>query len=235
MRGMLNCAKTCSVKSMALVGCCTVCCTALATTVLPPKIVSNSSIHVYLREDPQGPRLMWIEGTKVAGVEDHPWDDGADDPLPASIEINGAAVSLTWQLKPELGHADLRSVAFVYECTEPHLRLSWQWEARADFGPIEHRIIIENLSGQEVWLPMIDSLRLEWSVAATRELRNFYVEKGADSPSPEGTHLETVDEAYNWTGKSSTYAHPVKGEKREIIPAEIVYDANGNKSGWYLI
>ena len=113
----------------------------------------------------------------------------------------------------------------------PRLRLRWEWEARADFGPIEHRISIENLSGQEVWLPMVDSLRVDWRTDATRELLNFYVEKGADSPSPQGTHLDTVTEGYSWTGKSSTYQHPAKGENRDVIPAEMVYGANG--SGWY--
>jgi len=230
---MLNFKRMRGVKSAALAAGCVVCCTALATTTLPPKIVSNSSIQVYLRDDAHGPRLIWIEGTKVAGLEGSSWDNQADEPLPSTVEVNGAAVPLAWQLKPELGHADLRKVVFVYECAEPHLRLQWEWEVRADFGPVEHRIMIENLSGHEVWLPMVDSLRLDWRVAATRELRNFYVEKGADTPSSEGTHLETIAEGYTWTGKSSTYAHPVKGEKREIIPAEIVYDANGSESGWY--
>ena len=176
---------------------------------------------------------MWIEGTKVAGVEDRSWSNQADEPLPATVEVNGVTIPLQWQLKPGLGHADLRKVVFVYECMEPHLRLRWEWEARADFGPVEHRITIENLSGQEVWLPMVDSLRLEWRTSAKQDLRNFYVEKGADSPSSEGTHLETIAEGYTLTGMSSTYAHPVKGEKREIIPAEIIYDAIGSESGWY--
>jgi hypothetical protein len=232
MLGMLYLRRIRGVKS-AVFACCAVCCTALATTTLPPKIISNSSIHVYLRDDTHGPRLVWIEGPKVAGVEDPSWDNQADEPLPATVEVEGATVPLKWQLKPELGHADLRKVVFVYECPEPHLRLRWEWETRADSGPVEHRIAIENLSGQEVWLPMVDSLRLEWRVVATRDLRNFYVEKGADSPSSEGSHLETITEGYSWTGKSSTYAHPVKGEKREIIPAEIVSSAGGAQSGWY--
>lgn len=230
---MINCRATRSLKLVALAACCAVCCKALVTTRLPPKIVSNSNIHVYLRDDPEGPRLTWIEGSKVAGIEDRPWDNRVDDPLPASVEVNGATVPIKWQLKPEQGHADPRKVVFVYESEQPHLRLSWQWEARADFGPIEHRIIIENLSGQEVWQPMVNSLRLGWRVAAAWDLRNFYVEKGADSPSETGTHLETAAEGYRWTGRSSTYAYPVKGENREIIPAEIVYDANGSESGWY--
>ncbi len=218
-----------------MAGCCALCCMALATTTLPPTIVSNSSIHIYLRDEPQGPVLAWIEGTKTEGSGDDSWTNEKPDPLPSSVEMNGARVPLTWKLMPELGESggSQRKVVFVYECAEPHLRLRWEWEARADFGPVEHRITIQNLSETEIWLPMIDSLRLDWRAAPTRQLHNFYVEKGADSPSAEGTHLETVGEGYRWTGKSSTYAHPVPGEKREIIPAEIVYSADGTQSGWY--
>ena len=93
------------------------------------------------------------------------------------------------------------------------------WQAHAGFGPVEHRITIENLGDQEVWLPMVDSLRLDWQVPASAELRNFYIEKGAGSPSAEGTHLETVTNGYGWSGKSSAYAHPKQDEAREIIPA----------------
>jgi alpha-galactosidase len=122
---------------------------------------------------------------------------------------------------------------FVYESAEPHLRLSWVWEARADFGPVEHRLTVENLSGHEVWLPMVDSLRLDLHASAARELRNFYVEKGANTPSAQGTHDDAVGEGYRWTGKSSTYSHPAKDEAREIIPIEFVFDAASSKAGWY--
>jgi hypothetical protein len=224
---MLKHSRTRRLKSAALAGCFAVCCTAAATQAPPAKIVSNSTVRIYLRDEPQAPRLAWIEGSKK-----NAWFNRGTEPLPASVEVNGADVPVTWQLKPELGHHDPRKAVFVYESASPHLRLSWIWEARADFGPIEHRIAVENLSGQELWLPMVDSLRLDWTTP-TRDLRNFYVEKGADTPSVEGTHLDTVSEGYNWTGKSSTYAHPVPGEKREIIPAEIVYAAGGSQAGWY--
>jgi alpha-galactosidase len=80
---------------------------------------------------------------------------------------------------------------------------------------------------------MVDSMRLNLRMRSTDALRNFYVEKGADTPSAEGTHLDTIGESYSWTGKSSTYAHPVPGEKREIIPAEFVYNATDSQAGWY--
>jgi hypothetical protein len=202
---------------------------APATTVLPPKIVSNSNIHAYLRDEAQGPRLEWMEGSK-----DNYWMNRAEEPLPGSVEVNGVSVALAWQLKPEqLVHKDLHKAVFVYECEKPHLRLNWIWEARAEFGPLEHRITVENLSGQEVWLPLIDSLRLEFSARTDRKLNQLYVEKGADSPSAEGTHLQTLADGYRWTGRSSTYALPVKGEPREIVPVEFVFAADGSQAGWY--
>jgi len=220
-------ASTAALVSLAL------CCRVQATQIPPPKIVSNSSIHVYLRDEAQGPRLQWIEGTRAASTKDVFWSNPEVESLPDRVEIDAVSIPVTWQLKPDLGHNDLRKVVFVYECKEPHLRLLWQWQVRADFGPAEHRITIENLSGREVWLPMIDSLRLNWRAAPTRALRNFYVEKGADTPSAEGTHQDRVDVGYRWVGKSTTYAHPLAGEKREIIPAEFVYRADNTESGWY--
>ena len=132
-----------------------------------------------------------------------------------------------------LGRNQEREVVFVYESDGPHLRLSWEWQARADFGPVEHRITVENLGADEVWLPMIDSLRLDMLCGPRTELRHLFVEKGADTPSPVGTHVEDVVEGYRWTGYSSTYSFPQKGEPREVIPAEFVFNAAEPQAGWF--
>jgi len=58
-------------------------------------------------------------------------------------------------------------------------------------------------------------------------------EKGADTPSAQGTYIEAVSEGYHWTGKSSTYAFPIPGEAREIIPAEFVFTPAHPQAGWY--
>jgi hypothetical protein len=193
-----------------------------------PAIVSNESITVALSGEGNAPRLLWARGVpsfqfKNVGVE----------ALPASVEVNGTSVSLRWKLKPELGRAEKRDVVFVYESDAPHLRLRWEWQARADFGPVEHRITVENLGGNEVWLPLIDSLRLELPCLPEAKLRNLYVEKGADSPSPVGTHIDDVADGYKWTGHSSTYEFPQKGEAREVIPAEFIYGAEPGHAGWF--
>jgi len=171
---------------------------------------------------------VWISGPAGLSLRNR-----VTDQLPPSVEINGARVQLTWQHKAELDAADSRHVVFVYESAQPHLRLRWEWRARADFGAIEHRIVVENLGDKEAWLPMTDSLSLDWAISASDELHNFYVEKGAGTPSAQGTHVETMTEGYRWTGTSSTYAHPPEGQPREIIPAEIVYSPAQHQLGWY--
>jgi alpha-galactosidase len=190
--------------------------------------LSTSNIHITLSASGAQPHLVWISGPAGLSLRNR-----APEQLPSSVEINGASVPLKWQHKSELDVADSRHVVFVYESAQPHLRLRWEWQARADFGAIEHRIIIENLGDKEAWLPMIDSLSLDWAISPSDELRNFYVEKGAGTPSAQGTHLDTMAEGYRWTGTSSTYAHPPEGQPREIIPAEIVFSQAQHQLGWY--
>lgn len=200
-----------------------------ATTVAPEPMVRTSDIAVSLNGLGSAPRLSVVTGPAQFSME-----NGAEEQLPTSLEIDGATVPIAWQHKQDLDiHEYPRRAVFVYECAEPHLRLRWEWQARADFGPIEHRITIENLSDKEVWLPMVDSLRLKWRAPASGELRNFYVEKGADSPSVQGTHLDTVNDGYRWTGTSSTYGDRHKEEPREIIPALFVFNDAQPQQGWY--
>ena len=201
---------------------------ARATATIRPAIVSTRDVTLALRAGEHAPALAWVSG--IPGIH---FTNAADEPLPASVEVNGHQVALTWELKPELAHADKRQVVFVYESAEPHLRLSWEWQARADFGPVEHRITVENLSAQEIWFPMIDSFRLQMQCRPQRKLQYLYVEKGADTPSSVGTHIGDIPVGYQWTGRSSTYALPQKGEAREIIPAEFVFNADQSQAGWF--
>ena len=191
-------------------------------------VLATADVHVVLSTDAHAPRLASLSGGTGAR-----WRNRQNETLPASVEVNSRNIAVTWKLMPELGSADAHHVTFVYESAQPHLRLSWQWEARAGFGPLEHRIEVENLSDQNICLPMVDSLRLNWHAPVGKALLNLYVEKGADTPSANGTHLDVVKSGYRWTGTSSTYAHPVPGEAREIIPAEIVYTAGYLQIGWY--
>lgn len=190
--------------------------------------ISTADIHLALSASGPQPHLVWISGKTGAALRNR-----VPEMLPATIAIDGLNKALTWQHKPELDTIEPRRVVFVYESVEPRLRLRWEWQARADFGPIEHHVTIENLGAKEVWLPMVDSMRLDWTIPANSDWRNFYVEKGAGTPSPQGTHRDSMAEGYHWTGTSSTYANHAEGAPREIIPAEIVYSASNPRSGWY--
>lgn len=194
----------------------------------PVALLKTSDVRVELRAGAHAPRLL-----SLAGVDGIKWQNEADEPLPPSVESEGAPVPISWELKAESGSADSHHVVFVYESPKPHLRLRWQWESRAGFGPVEHRVTLENLSDNEIWLPLIDSLILDFRMPKGAAINNSYVEKGAGTPSPVGTHLDTVGDGYRWTGKSGTYANPAAGEAREIIPAEFVYSSEKSQDGWF--
>ena len=195
-------------------------------------VLQTSDTRIELRADPHSPMLLRLSErqTDTASLQ---WENIRDESLPASVDENGATTKLIWKLDEGAGSADSKHVEFVYESAEPHLKLYWIWEARAGFGALEHRIRIENLSGRELWLPMVDSLAVDWKIAPGRAIREFYVEKGANTPSQVGTHLVPVSEGYAWTGNSGTYAHPTESEPREIIPGEFVYADDAAKAGWY--
>jgi hypothetical protein len=191
------------------------------------EVLETSDIQVRLSAHSAAPLLVSLGGPGAS------WPNEKEDALPASVESEGSKVTLTWHLEPKLTEADKRHVTFVYESSGPHLRLYWRWEARAAFGPLEHRIVVENLSGKELWLPLMDSLRLQLQCRTENNLQHFYVEKGADTPSAQGTHLVSVGDGYSWTGTSSTYASPALSDAREIIPAELVFNADQPQDGWY--
>ena len=209
-------------------------CAALSLAAQPQQsqtkasVLATFDVRIEIIAASHAPALV-----SFAGRAGNAWRNRREETLPATVEIDGATVPLAWQHIAERDVASAHRVVLVYESAQSHLRLSSQWEARAAFGPIEHRITVENLGTEEVWLPMIDSLTMDLSVPPNAALSHLYVEKGADTPSSEGTHLETVGGGYRWTGKSSTYARPAKGEPREIIPAELVFDADARQAGWY--
>jgi hypothetical protein len=153
--------------------------------------------------------------------------------LPAWLEHRNQRLPLTWRFNAAASHVSPSHVLWVYESRQPHLRLRWEWTARARFGPVEHTIVIQNLTGDEYWLPIFDSLRLDWRIPVATRLEHFYVEKGAGAPSDEGTHLAAVADGYSWTGHSSTFAHTGSDEPRETIPYQAVYQPTGAQTGWF--
>ena len=162
------------------------------------------------------------------------WANRADETLIDSVIIGGNSLPIEWSLNSTESHVDQKIVSFVYDSISPRLRLVWEWEARSEHGPIEHQIRIENRSSSEVWLPLQNSFSFDWETLAQDQLEQFYVEKGADTPSKEGTHLVPIPDHYEWEGSSSTYAQPRPGKEREVIPYFLVERSFGVQTGWYV-
>jgi hypothetical protein len=95
------------------------------------------------------PRLVTLGATSQPA-----WINASAERLIDTVEVDGHLTAMHWQLNQSASHTDFRRVAFVYESESPRLRLTWEWQARADFGPVEHQIHIDNLDRVEVWLPL---------------------------------------------------------------------------------
>jgi alpha-galactosidase len=160
------------------------------------------------------------------------WENRASETLIPSVEISEKEVPVKWSFNREASQIGEQRVAFVYESASPHLRLTWEWQVRQQYGPIEHEIRIENLDSQEIWIPMQDSFAFNWQVDASSTLKHLFVEKGANTPSSVGTHEVSLNEGYQWTGTSSTYGDIDKDKPREIIPWSLV-ESKDSASGWY--
>jgi len=161
------------------------------------------------------------------------WVNRASESLIDSATIAGQRTQIHWNLNQTASKADDQQVVFVYDSASPHLRLSWEWRVRQDYGPIEHQIRIENLDSQEIWIPLQESLLFEWAVEPSEELEQFFVEKGADTPSDIGTHQGALADGYHWTGTASTYGDISRSEAREIIPYLLVQRKDGARTGWF--
>ncbi len=200
----------------------------LGSTVSAQTIVSihTSETLLKLQEGREAPRLVSLES-----APSRIWSNGISEQLIASVEQDGRTLPLRWKLNALKSYTGARSATFVYESSSPQLRLTWKWEARSGSGPIEHTIIIENLSGSELWIPLQDSFRFRFEAETGERLQHSYVEKGAGKPSDVGTHEVAVPVGYDWVGRSSTYARDE--DEREVIPWFMVERDNPAHDGWY--
>src|SRR5215469_1495492 len=162
------------------------------------------------------------------------WENRSSEALINSVESADQTIPIHWRSDRDASHSDAKNVSFVYESENPHLRLTWSWTAREDYGPIEHQIRIENLTEHELWIPMQDSFAFDWQLHPNEQLQHVYVEKGANTPSPVGTHEVGIADGYGWTGTSSTYGDIDPEKPREIIPWSLVQREDGSESGWYV-
>ncbi len=188
----------------------------------------TSDTELTLEALPEGPRVVQFDfpGQPV-------WQNRGSETLITFVEIAGEKAALTWTFDSAASRINDQQVVFVYNSAFPHLRLSWEWRTREEYGPVEHQIRIENLDSREIWIPMQDSLAFDWQVDSKQSLQQLFVEKGADKPSNVGTHRESIGVGFRWTGTSSTYGDLFENQPREIIPWTLVERNDAAHSGWY--
>ncbi|MGA7907060.1 MAG: glycoside hydrolase family 36 protein [Candidatus Sulfotelmatobacter sp.] len=204
------------------------CATAWADAAAQPTPLQTADTKIVVEADDSSPRLVSLE------VPGQPlWKNNASEALIEFVEIDGQKTALRWQLDRNASRSDEKSVSFVYESAAPHLRLTWQWRAPVEYGPIEHQTRIENLDSRELWIPMQDSLAFNWQIDPQSQLEHLYIEKGANTPSSVGTHKVALTEGYSWTGTSSTYGDLREDEPREIILWSLVQREDPAQTGWY--
>ncbi|MBO0910917.1 MAG: alpha-galactosidase [Acidobacteria bacterium] len=190
--------------------------------------VKTADTEIVLEAGPRSPRLASL---RVPGRPK--WANRTSESLIKSVGIADQETPVDWQFDRDQSRIDGKSVSFVYESANPRLRLTWSWTAREDYGPIEHEIRIENLTAHELWVPIEDSFAFDWQVAPEVRLEHLYVEKGANTPSPVGTHVESIADGYRWTGTSTTYGDIDEAKPREIIPWSLIEREDSAGSGWY--
>ena len=188
----------------------------------------TSDSEVALEASPDSPRLL-----SLAFPGQPPWRNRRSEALISFAEVSGSQLPCHWKFNAEASRSNDQQAIFVYESDSPHLRLSWEWRARQAYGPLEHQIRIENLDDRELWIPMQDSLAIDWQIASQEPLEQLFVEKGANTPSAIGTHQVALAEGAHWTGTSSTYGDLSDNQPREIIPWTLVQRNDVAHSGWY--
>ncbi|HXJ96954.1 MAG TPA: alpha-galactosidase [Terriglobia bacterium] len=188
--------------------------------------LATADTILVLEAGPESPRVGSLTGS--AGVV---WKNQQHEHLIERVQMDGKWIPVHWRLESLERSPNSVAVTAVYASATPRMRLRWEWRARDPIGPLEHTITIENLEQQSLTLPLQDSFTFDWTVPPSVRLRHLWVEKGAGTPSAEGTHNVELADGYHWEGASSTYARD--GALREPIPWMLVEHIGPKDSGWY--
>ena len=190
--------------------------------------LASAENAILIEAGEHSPRLRSLQFPGAA-----PWLNRAEETLPSRLNVRGVSQAVVWRLDRAASRIEASELQLVYVADSPRLQLQWRWRARSAHGPLEHSVVLRNLSEAPVLLPLLPSFRFDWQIDF-EPLERFWVEKGADTPSAIGTHRDPLRGGDSWTGTSSTYARPRAGQPREMIPYVLIEEPGEPNRGWYL-
>ena len=204
---------------------------AIVASVTSAATVETSDTSVRVEVSGSGLRMVSLSGPGQAEWTPASARAGIMPFVPSAV-VGQKILPLQWHLVRE---GDLESPAighvFVFGCNEPKLEISSVWKGTKGPGPIEHTLSIANRGAHEVQLPLQASLVFD-SVAAPEghTLENWWVEKGAGTPTGIGVHVTPVAEGFSQKLDSTGYS---PDDRQEPIPWTAIHDPQG-KRGWYV-
>lgn len=166
--------------------------------------------------------------SKAAGQE---WASSSPSPIALieTAEVNGREMPLHWHFVRQVPANGPGTIDFQFNCDEPALELHSVWSAKAGPGPIEHQIIISNRTQSPVLLPVQPSLATTLQAPAAHQIEQWWVEKGAGTPTAQGVHRIPLA-----SGKEAAIRCWPSGrdKPRDAIPWMSVQDRTSHQ-GWY--
>jgi hypothetical protein len=162
----------------------------------------------------------------VSRSSGHDWAAGASaaTPLIDTVEVLGKQIAVRW--RPD----GARDGTLRFICDHPPLELDSTWEAHSGPGPVEHRMAIHNRGREPVLLPVQESLVMGMRIEPNHRIEQWWVDKGASTPTPDGTHRREIAPG----DESLLRCFPSARDKpRDPIPWTSVQDVDGRR-GWYV-
>lgn len=151
-------------------------------------------------------------------------------PLIGVAEVGGERRPLQWHLVPDPApneRAPRHAVSFA--CDDPPLELVSSWDAHPGPGPVEHRLTIYNRGTKAALLPVQPSLAVGMRVPRGHGIEQWWVDKGAGTPTPDGVHTRNIR-----AGEESVLRCWPSGrdKRRDPIPWTSLQDTDA-RQGWY--
>jgi alpha-galactosidase len=146
-----------------------------------------------------------------------------------SAQVEQRELPLHWRFVRDAASDRQATHDFQFGCDEPSLELHSIWSGHRGPGPIEHQIIILNRGKAPVLLPVQPSLEMTLQAPAGHALEQWWVEKGAGTPTPQGVHRVALAPG----NEASISCWPSgRDNPRDAIPWMTVQDVEA-KQGWY--